>query len=389
MLDGSTSVDIKGASIDTCNTWPLTRDALHARFLRRKREQSAWDAEEARDLRIAESLQLWNHYGCVTIIEYLEVHCGIEPRTALERVRVSLALADLPLLEAELEASTFQFSHVKELTRIVVAQTEEEWVHHTRGMTYREVQRAVAGHVRGDRPTDPTRPDERRRFIGFHVKPSTAARLFAVLKQLESERGDRFVDDDDKVHALCDRASVASPSADRASVASPAADSSSTTTTSATHPTSCECRPTQVWITTDGHAFANGAELDDAELATLTCDATIMGHVDDPDARPRHTIAPRKRRRILARDAHQCRVPGCRARHHLDVHHIIHRENGGDDADANLVTLCSGHHRLHHAGLLDITGRAPRDVTFRRVNANNDEEPSRPRGREPRPSART
>ncbi|MGE0402041.1 MAG: hypothetical protein AB7T06_35390, partial [Kofleriaceae bacterium] len=60
MLDGSTSVDIKGASIDTCDTWPLTRDALHARFLRRKREQSAWDAEEARDLRIAESLQLWN-----------------------------------------------------------------------------------------------------------------------------------------------------------------------------------------------------------------------------------------------------------------------------------------------------------------------------------------
>ncbi|MGE0399414.1 MAG: hypothetical protein AB7T06_22060 [Kofleriaceae bacterium] len=355
MLDGSTSI--------TEHIWsdahrPLTHDALHARFLRRKREQSAWDAEEARDLRIAESQQHWVHYGCVTIVEYLEVYCGIEPRTALERLRVSLALADLPLLEAELEAGTFQFSHVKELTRILVAETEEEWVHHTRGMTYREVQRAVAGHVRGDRPSDPTQPDERRRFVGFHVKPSTAARLHALLRELENERGETFVDDDDRVNTICDRA---------------------------TAPAGCASTPAQVWITTDGHAFANGTELDDAEVATLTCDATIMGHVDDPVARPQHTLSPKQRKRLLARDMHQCRVPGCRARHHLDLHHVVHREYGGDDADANLVTLCSGHHRLHHMGLLDITGHAPDKLTFRRVHAA--EEPSRPRGREGRGDA--
>ncbi|MGE3766024.1 MAG: HNH endonuclease [Kofleriaceae bacterium] len=347
------------------SAWSLTRDALHARFLRRKRQQSAWDAEEARDLRIAESQQLWTYFGCVTLLEYLEVYCGIEPRTGLERIRVSFALADLPLLEAELEASTFQFSHVKELSRILVPDTEEEWIDHTRGMTYREVQRAVAGHVRGDRPTDPTQPDERRRFVGFHIKPSTAARLFALLRELEAERGDRFVDDDDKVNALCDRAGAVKGDA-------VARDGGATSW--------CARPPTQVWITTDGHAFANGVELDGAELATLTCDATIMGNVEEPDARPRHAIAPRKRRRILARDAHQCCVPGCRARHHLDVHHLVHREHGGDDSDANLLTLCGGHHRLHHGGLLDITGRAPNEVTFRRVNG--DEEPSCPRGRE-------
>ncbi|MGE0401381.1 MAG: hypothetical protein AB7T06_32055 [Kofleriaceae bacterium] len=86
MLDGSTSV-LEHTSFDARNSLArdahlsLTRDALHARFLRRKREQSAWDAEEARDLRIAESNQHWLHYGCVTIVEYLEVYCGIEPRT--------------------------------------------------------------------------------------------------------------------------------------------------------------------------------------------------------------------------------------------------------------------------------------------------------------------
>jgi hypothetical protein len=87
MLDGSTSTNVMDGSMPYGGS--LTRDALHARFIRRKRELSAWDAEEARDLRVAEALQLWSHFGCVTIIEYLEVFCGIEPRTALERVRVS------------------------------------------------------------------------------------------------------------------------------------------------------------------------------------------------------------------------------------------------------------------------------------------------------------
>jgi hypothetical protein len=277
------------------------------------------------------------------------VYCGIEPRTAIDRVRVSFALGELPLLEAELEDGAFQFSHVKELSRIVIAETEEEWIRHTRGMTYREVQQAVAGHVRGDRPTDPTQPDERRRFVGFHIKPSTTARLFAILKQLEDERGDRFADDDDKVNALCDHASGELP-------------------------------PAEVWITPEGRGFANGTELDDAEMATLLCDATIMGHVDDPDGRAHPTITPKKRKRIKARDGHRCRVPGCRATRYLDVHHIVHREDSGDDADENLLCLCRGHHRLHHQGLLHISGRAPDALVFRRVNAEEDERSSCPRG---------
>ncbi|MGE0401382.1 MAG: HNH endonuclease [Kofleriaceae bacterium] len=109
-----------------------------------------------------------------------------------------------------------------------------------------------------------------------------------------------------------------------------------------------------------------------------------MGHVDDPHAHREHSLTSKQRKRLLARDMHQCRVPGCRARRHLDLHHIMHREHGGDDSDTNLVTLCSGHHRLHHMGLLDITGHAPGDLTFRRARSTDDEEPSRPRGHAPR-----
>jgi hypothetical protein len=56
------------------------------------------------------------------------------------------------------------------------------------------------------------------------------------------------------------------------------------------------------------------------------------------------------RRAVLARDR-GCRAPGCRrpARH---VHHIIHREHGGDHDPTNLLSLCTFHHLtwLHRRG---------------------------------------
>jgi hypothetical protein len=64
--------------------------------------------------------------------------------------------------------------------------------------------------------------------------------------------------------------------------------------------------------------------------------------------------------RILERDDYRCRAPGCTARKHLEVHHVVFRSQGGPDAPDNLVTLCHAHH--HHAvhrGTLRITGRAP------------------------------
>ena len=333
------------------------RATLHARFVQRRRQRAAWDAEEARDLRAAERLRLWTQYGCVTLVEYLEVRCGIDPRTALERIRVSHALGELPLIEARLEEGALAFSHVKELTRVVVPETEEEWVAHTAGKTYREVQKACAGRVRGDRPTDPTRPDERLRFWGLHVKPSTMARITALLAELEAERGDRFVDDDDKANALCDAIGTG------------------------------EKKPAQIWVTPDGHAFANGVEIDEDELATAACDATFMGDVGDENARAKPSITEAKRRRLLARDGNRCTVPGCRSRRHLELHHVVHQEDGGGHEDGNLTALCGGHHRLHHAGLLAIAGTAPHALTFRRARADEEEGPrsreetSCPRGR--------
>lgn len=49
---------------------------------------------------------------------------------------------------------------------------------------------------------------------------------------------------------------------------------------------------------------------------------------------------------IMNRDGWRCRC--CRVRKNLHVHHIVFRSHGGDDADWNLITICSRCHTLVH-----------------------------------------
>jgi hypothetical protein len=40
----------------------------------------------------------------------------------------------------------------------------------------------------------------------------------------------------------------------------------------------------------------------------------------------------------------------------VQVHHIVHREDGGLTITRNLCSLCPFHHRLHHRGAFTIDG---------------------------------
>jgi hypothetical protein len=100
-----------------------------------------------------------------------------------------------------------------------------------------------------------------------------------------------------------------------------------------------------------------------ADVARAECDAQRVGSVDgDPEAATQD-IPPKTRRFVWRRDGGRCTVPGCRASSFLEVHHIVHRENGGGHEPENLTLLCGGHHDAHHNGRLVIRGRAP-DLTF-------------------------
>jgi len=60
------------------------------------------------------------------------------------------------------------------------------------------------------------------------------------------------------------------------------------------------------------------------------------------DAKPYDTL----RKSVLERDGWRCQV--CGSMKNLQVHHIQHRSQLGDDAMENLIALCSKCHRQCH-----------------------------------------
>ena len=107
-----------------------------------------------------------------------------------------------------------------------------------------------------------------------------------------------------------------------------------------------------------------GPLLTEAERHYLSCDATCEvwfqrdGQVIGA-GRSTRTIGRRLRRALEHRDR-CCVVPGCGATRGLHAHHLVHWEDGGPTELNNLVLLCPYHHRLHHRGVITITGPADR-----------------------------
>lgn len=118
--------------------------------------------------------------------------------------------------------------------------------------------------------------------------------------------------------------------------------------------------------TTGAGTDAHGHTLPEAVARHLCCDGLItpvLLHDGLPVSvgRSQRIVPERTRRLVVHRDG-GCRVPGCGATRHLEVHHIVHWTNGGPTDTWNLVTLCAHHHRLHHNGRLAISGNA--DIPF-------------------------
>jgi Domain of unknown function (DUF222)/HNH endonuclease len=105
-----------------------------------------------------------------------------------------------------------------------------------------------------------------------------------------------------------------------------------------------------------------GPLLSDAERRYLSCDATgevwLQRHGQPIGAGRATRVISRRLRRALEHRDRMCAVPGCGATRGLHAHHLRHWEDGGPTELANLVLLCPYHHRLHHRGVITITGPA-------------------------------
>ncbi|SPX78570.1 IclR family transcriptional regulator [Mycobacterium xenopi] len=122
-----------------------------------------------------------------------------------------------------------------------------------------------------------------------------------------------------------------------------------------------------------------GPLLSEADRKYLTCDATcevwFQRHGQPLGAGRATRVVGRRLRRALEHRHPTCAVPGCGATRGLHAHHIVHWEDGGATELANLVLVCPYHHRLHHRGVITITGSADKlivtDSTGRRLRAGS------------------
>jgi hypothetical protein len=105
-----------------------------------------------------------------------------------------------------------------------------------------------------------------------------------------------------------------------------------------------------------------GPLLGDGDRRYLTCDATcevwFERHGQVIGAGRETRLINRRLRRALEHRDRCCVVPGCGATRGLHAHHIQHWEDGGPTDLTNLVLVCPYHHRLHHRGVITITGPA-------------------------------
>jgi len=122
-----------------------------------------------------------------------------------------------------------------------------------------------------------------------------------------------------------------------------------------------------------------GSLLTQAQRRYLTCDATCEVWFErdgEPIGAGTATrLINRRLRRALEHRQPTCAVPGCGATRGLHAHHIRHWEDGGPTEVANLVLVCPYHHRLHHRGIITITGPADHlivtDSSGRRLSAGS------------------
>src|ERR1044071_9385470 len=318
--------------------WRVVDRALRSIAARR----AGLDAEELRWLREAEMLQIWRPLGMVSALDYLERVFGYPPRIAQERLRMARALGALPILEGALATGKLPFSAVRELTRVVTPATEAPWVAAACGKNLRQVEDLVSGHRPGDRPEDAPDPEARTHVVRFELSAPTFAQLRQAHQALDDDRG-RRLSDDDLVAALCDAVlagAVGSGPSGRARFQIAV--------------TVCE-RCQRGWQDGAGAKIA----IDAAAVERALCDAQHIGSLDgDGPERAHQDVPPSMVRFVWRRDGGRCRVPGCRSARGLEIHHLVHRADGGTNEASNLALLCSSCHLAHHSGALTIRGPA-------------------------------
>jgi len=405
----------------------------HEALKRLARQRAGLDAEEGRWLLQALRSGAHAFLGFGSFCQYVEQLFGYKPRTTQEKLRVAEALENLPQLARALESGGLSWCAARELTRVVVPETEQAWLDSARGKIQREVEALVASARPGDPPGAAGPEPPRPRVLRFEVAPETFATFREAMRQLERTAGARL-DDDALLLAMARQVLGGPQDAGRSSyqisldvcsacgrgvqhaggervpveaavvamaacdaqhlgellpivVAPPANEGGSREDTSESRAAaSATARESSDQVHVGAHDVDSSAAASPpandaparAAAAIPRQDTVPAARADVRPRRARQDIPPALRRAVLARDRY-CRVPGCSHATFLDVHHIQPLSEGGRHEAANLLGICSAHHRATHRGELLIERERDGTLSFRHADGSPYGDPTAPR----------
>ncbi len=157
------------------HTGEVEWEAAHRDLVRLAAVRAAHEHALGAALLRALRADVWRAMGMASFHEYAERIVGLTPRQTEERIRVALALEELPRASAALAAGRVHFSAVRELTRVIAPDTETEWLDAVAGKSVGEIEKLVSGRRTGDRPSDPPEAEARRHTIVLEVSAETFA----------------------------------------------------------------------------------------------------------------------------------------------------------------------------------------------------------------------
>jgi len=306
-------------------------------------------------------------WGCISCAYWLSWHCGLDLRSARDKVRVGRALEALPIVRAKFAAGALSYSKVRAITRVATPGTEHDLVMLAEHSTTEQVERIVRTFRRGIEIEE-----ERRGMRERHLNTSVQffwdddgsgivyARLnpedAAVVRRAWEAARDELVTADGSAEPP-----APGPVAARALVVM--AESYLASGPAA------RAERYQVMIHADAEVLTDDTdgrcELDDGPALSpdtarrIACDQPLVAVLLDSLGRPAEVgtktfdVPERVKRVVRARDR-GCRFPGCRQRRFTHVHHVRWRSRGGPHALDNLVELCWHHHWLVHEGGWDL-----------------------------------
>jgi hypothetical protein len=354
---------------------PLDAADLHRRirWVLRVEQGIAW--HECRLLRLMADLKLYQRLGFRSLRQYSTEALGGGGRRPWGAVALARDLDRFPKVAAAFRRGLITALEATEICRVARGDTQDAWIARASCSTLTALREDVAFVLTGEEESGfpPERP------LGGHARPCSepvAGRHWVGAGPERSEAGDA-----PRVQTCAPGTSdvVVVPLARRVEGWYSAFGDDPRAVAEAMISDLGRKRPviffapeaTSVqWDLTVGHLrIAAGKDMGPSDSQ---CVALLLLNFLGVWADPR--LVKRSRSfKVLARDGWRCQAPRCRSRAHLHAHHIIFRSRHGPDTAWNLVTVCAAHHRMIHAGLIRVRGRAPCGLEWAMgVNAAGD-----------------